>query len=460
MFSISEILKAINGKLLTSSAIAQARSVSIDSRTIRKSELFIAIKGKNYDGHTFIANAFKNGACGAIVSSKYRPPSHVKRLVSGSSRFIISVTDTIRALGEIARFHRNRFDIPVAAVTGSNGKTTTKEMIGDILRNKWLPLGNSGTQNNLIGVPLTLLELTGKHKSAVIELGMNKPGEIKALARIARPNIGVITNIGPAHLEKLESLQAVYRAKRELLDFLGRGDIALLNNDDAFLGRFRKKDLKILTFGINTKSDFRAKDIKKEGKGWRFTVNGNSYFIPLSAYHDIYNALAAISVGTLFNVNAEEMKDILNNYAPLEKRMARSIFNGIEFIDDTYNSNPLSMESAIRTLTDCRAKGKKILISGDMLELGKKTRYYHNRIGRLVARSEINNFIGVGKLTRNSFLAAKRNGMKNAWFCSSKEEAAVLLRKIVRPDDVVLVKGSRATQMEEVIKCFITFFTP
>jgi len=458
MFSVSELSKATNGKLLTGSGNAQAKGVSIDTRTIRKDELFIAIKGARYDGHTFVAEALRKGGIGAVVCSKKVSSEAVKSAMRLKC-FIMSVGDTVEALGKIAHLYRNRFDIPVIAVTGSNGKTTTKEMIEKVLRNKWSPLKNFGTQNNLIGVPLTLLKFTDRNKSAVIELGMNRAGEIKILANMARPNVGIITNIGPSHLKYLKSLEAIYRAKRELLDFLGEGDIAVLNNDDPFLRRFKRKDLKIFTFSVKTKSDFQARNMSRKKEGWQFSVKGKSYFIPLTAYHDVYNTLAAITIGILFNVDTGEIKKALSNYAPLEKRMVKSVFNGIEFIDDTYNSNPLSLENAIKTLTDYSAKGKKVLVTGDMLELGKKGVYYHRKIGRLIARSGIDNFVSVGKLMRNSFLAAKRSGMKNSWFCSSKEEAATLLKEITEPNDVVLVKGSRATQMEEVIKCFTTSFT-
>lgn len=459
MFRVSEILKATKGGLLAGSEPAQIKGVSIDSRSIRKGEIFVAIKGARYDGHTFVADALKKGAVGAIVCSKKVLSSDIMKFIAASNCFIILVDDSLKALGEIASFHRRKFDIPVVAVTGSNGKTATKEMIENILRSKWSPLKNTGTQNNLVGVPLTLLKLTDRNKSAIIELGMSRAGEIKELAEMVRPNIGVITNIGPSHLEYLESLEAIYRAKRELLDFLGKWDIAVLNNDDLFLRRFKKKGLKILTFSIKRKSDFQARDIKRQKQGWRFKIRGRPYFIPLAAYHDIYNALAAISIGMLCNVNFEEMARALNNCAPLEKRMRRSVFNDIEFIDDTYNSNPLSLKNAIKTLADYRTRGKKILVSGDMLELGKKSVYYHKRVGRLVARSGIDNFITVGDLMHNSFLAAKRYGMKNTHSFSTKEEAAALLKRIARPDDVILVKGSRATQMEDVIKCFITSFT-
>jgi UDP-N-acetylmuramoyl-tripeptide--D-alanyl-D-alanine ligase len=459
MFNASEILKATRGKLLAGSKGASIKGVSIDSRTIERGELFIAIRGARYDGHTFVREALRKGAAGAVVHSKSTSTPDVTKSARESVHFIVAVNDTVKALADIAGFHRNRFDIPVVAVTGSNGKTTTKEMVENILRNEWSPLKNIGTQNNLIGIPLTLLKLTKRHKSAVMELGMNKRGEIDSLAGLARPNIGVVTNVGPAHLEYLKTLDAVYRAKKELLDYLGRGDIAVLNNDDIFLRYFSKKGLKIFTFGIDRISDFRATNVKREKRGWRFKVEDKLYFINLPAYHDIYNALAAISVGTLFDIDCKDIAGALNEYKPLEKRMTRSIFRGVEFIDDTYNSNPLSLESAIRTLAGYKTRGKRILVSGDMLELGKKAVYYHQRIGGFIARSGIDNFIGVGELMRNSFLSAKRCGMKNIHYCSSKEEAAALLRNIARSNDVVLVKGSRATQMEDVIKCFTTSST-
>jgi UDP-N-acetylmuramoyl-tripeptide--D-alanyl-D-alanine ligase len=459
MFNADEIIKAAKGKIITGPESAQVKGVSVDSRTIKKGELFIAIKGARCDGHKFIDEAFRKGAAGALVCSRNMSPRRVTGSVTGPRRFIISVTNTVKALGEIARFRRERFDIPIVAVTGSNGKTTAKEMIENTLRREWSPLKNFGTQNNLIGVPLSLLKLTKENKSAVLELGMNRPGEIKQLAGIIKPNIGAVTNIGPSHLKYLKSLKAVYCAKKELLDYLGKWDTAVLNSDDYFLSRFRKKTLRIFTFGIKAKADFQAKSITKKGGGWKFNVRGKPYFIPLAACHDIYNALIAISIGTLFNVKSKEIANALRKYKPLERRMTRSLLNGIEFIDDTYNSNPLSLESAVRTLVDCRTKGRRILVSGDMLELGGKAVYYHSKIGRLVARSGIDNFISVGGLMRNSYRAARQSGMKNSWFCSSKEDAAALLKQIAKPNDVVLVKGSRATQMEDVIKCFITLST-
>ncbi|MDD5680566.1 MAG: UDP-N-acetylmuramoyl-tripeptide--D-alanyl-D-alanine ligase [Candidatus Omnitrophica bacterium] len=464
MFSINELTKITEGKIFCRRDFGHGRvtGISIDSRTIKKGELFIAIPGEKYDGHDFTAAAIKKGAAGAVISSK--KIGYIKKKIGCSFNpendvFFIAVNDTLKMLGRLAHFHREKFDIPAIAVTGSNGKTTTKEMIAAVLGNGWAPLKNSGTQNNLVGVPLTLLRLTDANQSLVAELGMNAEGEIRQLAGIVRPNIGVITNVGPSHLQYLGDLNGVYRAKKELLDFLSRGDIALLNGDDRLLGRFKRKDLKVFRFGVGKDADFRAEDIKREDFGWSFNAAGASYSLRLPAYHDIYNALAAISVGTLFNVPSGRMREALAEYVSLDKRMVRGIIEGIEFIDDTYNSNPLSMRSAIATLSDYNAKGSRILISGDMLELGKKAADYHSEIGELVAESGIDKFISVGKLARNSFIAAKKKGMRDIWFCKTKEEAASILRKVTKPNDVVLVKGSRGMRMEEVIRCFTISYT-
>ncbi len=461
-FTISEIIKATRARRLNGPTSGEVASVSTDSRTIKSGALFIAIPGERYDGHDFIDEVLTKGAAGVIIASK--KINYVKNRLGRDFKYVnsaafIAVGDTITALGDLAHFHRGRFDIPVVAVSGSNGKTTTKEMIERVLKTEWHPLKNYGTENNLIGVPFTLLKLREDYDSLVLELGMNRKGEIKRLAEISRPNIGIITNIGPSHLQYLKDLNGIYAAKKELFDFLGWGDIALLNGDDPMLLRFKKRELKILRFGIENDSDFRATDVRKKDYGWVFKVNGASYLLKLASYHDIYNALAAIAMGSLFGIPAAKIREALLGYVSLDKRMVRSIIGGIEFIDDTYNSNPLSMRSAIDTLSNYGSAGSKVLVSGDMLELGGKSAYYHSEIGRLVADSGIDKFISVGKMARNSFLAAKKKGMENIWSCRTKEEAASILTKVVKPRDVVLVKGSRGMRMEEVIRCFIISYT-
>ncbi|MBU4377084.1 MAG: UDP-N-acetylmuramoyl-tripeptide--D-alanyl-D-alanine ligase [Candidatus Omnitrophica bacterium] len=463
MFTVNEIIKATGGRCLNHPAIKEVTGVSTDSRTVKSGAIFIAIPGERYDGHDFIAKALAEGASGVIIASKkinYAKKRFGFDFRSADNRIFVAVDDTVTALGDLARLHRERFDIPVVAITGSNGKTTAKEMIYTALKTKWRPLKNSGTENNLIGVPHTLLKLQDTYDSLVVELGMSRIGEIKRLAEISRPNIGIITNIGPSHLQYLRDLSGVYAAKKELLDFLKRGDIAILNGDDFILRSFGRKTLKAVRFGIENNSDFRAESIKHEGRNWSFRVSGTTFLIKSASHHDIYNALAAISIGALFGIRLARISEALCGYVSLDKRMVRSIIEGIEFIDDTYNSNPLSMSSAIATLSSYNSKGSKVLVSGDMLELGRKSAYYHGEMGRLVADSGIDKFISVGKLARNSFLAAKKSGMQNIWFCRTKKEAASVLKKIVKPDDVVLVKGSRGMRMEEVIKCFTISYIP
>lgn len=458
MFKAGEIIEATKGRLLAGNAGAVVKGVSTNSRAIRKGDLFIAIKGPRFDGHSFAREAANKGASGILLCSK---SSFAREFESGAWKvkpFIAACKDTVKALGDLAHFYRSRFDIPLVAVTGSNGKTATKDMISRVLDNGWYPLKSSGTLNNSIGVPLTLLKLSGKNKSAVIELGMNAPGEIKRLALISMPNIGVITNIGPSHLEYLKNLEGVFRAKKELLDHLGAGDIAVLNNDDLFLRSYSKKGLRAVTFGIKRESDFRAKELKKQANSWRFTVEGNPYTVTSAAYHDIYNALAAIAVGRIFDLRHKEIATALKKYRPLDKRMSMSVYRGVEIIDDTYNSNPASLKNAVKALAGYKTNGRRILVAGDMLELGQRSGYYHKRFGKAVAGSGIDFFLTVGRQSHKSFLAARRSGMKKAASCATKEEAALILKKFTRADDVVLVKGSRGSKMEDVIKCFITSF--
>ena len=456
-FHIDEILREIKGKLLTDGGRRVFTGVSIDSRQIKDGQIFIAIKGKNYDGHDFVRQAIKGGAACAIVQGE-----KAKKVLGATGhprRCIISAADTVMALGHLAALHRRGFDIPSIAVTGSCGKTATKEMIYRAIRSSWRPLKNIGTQNNHIGVPLTILKLNNRHGSIVLELGMNHSGEIQRLSRIAQPNVGVVTNIGPAHLQYLGSLQSVYKAKKELLDYLDSWDTAILNHDDAFLRRYRKKGLRIMRYGITHRSEFQARKARRLRNGWSFEVKGTSYFMPSLAYHDIYNALAAICVGTLFNVKQDCMHRALKDIVPPAQRMEVKTFKGIAFIDDTYNSNPLSLESAIKTLSNIKTKGKKILITGDMLELGGRSRYYHARLGRAIAKSGIDELIAVGQLARYTYLEAVSNGMRQSRFYHSKDEVVPLLREMAKPNDVVLVKGSRAMKMEDIIECFITSST-
>jgi len=369
------------------------------------------------------------------------------------------VKDTVKALGDIAASHRARFNIPVIAITGTNGKTTAKDIVAHVLSAKYNVLKNETSKNNYIGLPLTLLRLEKKHDTAVVEMGMNHIGEIDRLSEIAKPDIGVITNIGPAHLESLGTLKNIFIAKAELLKRLGKKGLAILNKDDAYLRGIKGLNARRVYFGIDRSCDFQARDLSYRKNKWSFRLRhsggkGNFEF-SLFGRHNIYNALIAIAIARRFDIDFSTIAKKISSYRQASPmRLGFKIIRGIGILDDTYNSNPLSMECAIDTLARYDTRGKKILVSGDMLELGKKAKTLHESIGRILARSPIDILITHGRLSMFMNREARRKGMDMLYHARSQAEAANLLRKIAKPKDVVLVKGSRGMQMEKVIEKF------
>jgi UDP-N-acetylmuramoyl-tripeptide--D-alanyl-D-alanine ligase len=292
---------------------------------------------------------------------------------------------------------------------------------------------------------------------AVLELGMNHPGEIKALSRIAIPSIGAVTNIGPSHIEFLGSLDGVFKAKRELLDSMGAGAVAVLNGDDEFLAAFKSKRLKIVTFGFGRHNDFRAQAARFDGRAWRFLLNGKYPFeLNLLGRQNVYNALCAIAVASNFAVGFDGMRDRLSTFRPSGMRLALARVAGVDFINDAYNSNPLSMRWALGAVSDYRTSGRRFVVSGDMLELGKLSRPLHERIGEFVALSGADYLFTMGKFSEYARASAIRHGMDRGRVkgCSDHAAVARLLKRLAKPSDVVLVKGSRAMKMEEVINRF------
>ena len=429
--------------------INNPKRVSIDSRTIKAGGVFIAIKGKTLDGHDFVKKAFDKGARVAIVQS-------VPKLSSGHENRLIKVRDTLRALGDIAKAHRQKFRTPVIAVTGSNGKTTTKDMIAHVLSADYNVLKNESSKNNLVGLPLTLLGLRPKHEICVLEMGMNHFGEINRLSEIASPHIGVITNVGPAHLEFLGKLKNVFIAKSELLSHLERGDIAILNKDDIFLGGMKRRGARKIYFGINKKCRFQARNLVDRQNRWFFTIGERENFqVPLLGRHNIYNALAAIAVARQFNIDFAVIQKRIKSFRQISSgRLVHKNIRSIEILDDSYNSNPLSMECAIDTLARYKTKGKRIIVSGDMTELGEKARAMHETMGDMIARSPVRVLITLGNLSRFVNKAAKHKGLKSLYHARSHADAAAFLKSVAEPGDVVLVKGSRSMEMEKVIEKF------
>jgi len=452
MFTVEEILKATGGKLTSGSAHDVVSGISTDSRTVSNGELFIALEGDKFNGHTFVQDALAKGAKAVVVRKGWRAGALVYQFPERQS--FIEVNDTLKALGDIAHFHRMRFDIPVIGITGSNGKTTTKDMIAHILGTKFRVMKNHGTFNNQVGVPLSILKLTDKHQACVLEMGANHSGEIKKLVDIAEPNIGVITNIGPSHLEFFKDLETVSQAKMEIFHRFRDSGLAIWDADDSMLtALYQVLNCRKKTFGLSAGCDYQAVDVEGTKDGWRFTLSGTGpVCIKLLGRHNVQNALAAIAVSDALGVGFKDIVFSLFGFSAPSMRMEILAASGITIINDSYNSNPKSMESAINVLSNFEANGRKILISGDMLELGSVSRYFHNQIGLNVANSGIDIFVGVGEMSKEAVNAALAAGMnKNAvYLCKDSKEAGALLLKIAHTGDAVLIKGSRRMAMEKI----------
>ncbi|MDP2922050.1 MAG: UDP-N-acetylmuramoyl-tripeptide--D-alanyl-D-alanine ligase [Candidatus Omnitrophota bacterium] len=450
MFTVKDVLGAVKGKLLSGNTEEILTGLSTDTRRIKKGELFVAIKGEKFDGHSFILDAVSKGAGGILVQDGGITNENFK-LPDVS---FISVKDSVRALGDIGNFHRARFTIPIIGITGSNGKTTTKEMITAILSKKFNTLKNFGTENNNIGVPLTLMRLTDGHNIAVLEMGTNHLGEISRLSEIARPTVSVITNIGPSHLEYLEDMDTVFKAKSEILEFMDGGARLVLNYDDEYL-RKMKTNFKTTWFGINKEADFYADKINLEPDGINFRLN-EKWDISLGVLgrHNVYNALSAIAASMDFGVSIDEIRDALKEFKVPNMRMEVKRFGDIKIINDTYNANPQSMKQAIEALRDMVTDGRKVLFAGDMLELGTFSGRFHHLVGKQAAESGIDLIVAVGKLAEYVAKGAQEAGMsdRKIKLCAVTREAREKVSKLIKKGDTILVKGSRAMRMEEIVE--------
>ena len=456
----AEILGATKGILLSGEIDRFFLDISIDSRNISAGDFFVAIKGAVHDGHNFANDLIKNGISGVLINKnniKCLPCLEwVKKGV-----VCIAVDDTTKALGDLAAFNRKRSEISVAAITGSNGKTTTREMTSSILSRRFCVLSTRGNFNNEIGLPLTLFRLKRCHKWAVLELGMNSPGEIGRLANICSPDIGVITNIGPAHLEGLGSIEAVMNAKGELLGEIEPVGTAVLNADDPYIMQLAKRTSKnIFFYGLSEKADVKADSIKRIGQKISFILVLPEEKISISfgaaGNFMVSNALAAASVGYLLGLPAGEIKAGLEDFKPVEGRM--NIFKTsrkIHIIDDTYNANPASMEAAVKTLSSLKEKSRGVFVAGDMLELGDYAEAMHKRIGSLIAEYNVSRLYITGEFAKSVSEGAMAGGMhSDDIFIGTKDEIVGDLTYWVRPDDWILVKGSRGMAMGKIVEDF------
>jgi len=444
---LSDIVSMTSGRLTPASASGSITGVSTDSRTIRPGELFVPLRGPNFDGHDFLIRALRNGAAACLS----------EEVIAGFQIPVIQVEDTLRALGDIAKGLRRNFSGPVTAITGSSGKTTTKEMLGHILSLTGPGIKSQGNFNNLIGLPLTLFGLENIHQWAVLEMGMSARGEISRLAEIGQPTVGLITNVGAAHLETLHGLDGVARAKGELFAALGPGCTAVINADDERVAAIPVANgVRRLLFGLSGEAEVRGEAVRVERNQVHFQlclpVGCFAVTLHVAGRFNVANALAAAAAATALAVPAEQIVRGLEAFRPIAGRMQISqLETGTTLIEDTYNANPQSMAAALQALDEMNGGGRRIAVLGDMLELGDASDELHQQLGRVAARHcDLLLVLGakadqVAKGAREAGLAEDRIRQVD-----SHERAIECLLKVLTADDRLLLKGSRGMRMEKI----------
>ena len=462
LFTVEEICEVLSAKspagLSPQDLKQRIRRVVTDSRLVRKGDLFIAFQGERFDAHTFVPKVFAQGAVCAIVQEDYRLPPMQKRT---AMPIVLGVRDTLEAFQRLATHYRNRFPIPVIAITGSNGKTTTKEMVAHVVAQRWKTLKTEGNLNNRIGVPQTLFQLAPRHQAAVIEMGVDQQGQTTRLCEIARPTIGVITNIGPDHLEFFGSMEGSAQAKAELLDHLPQDGAVVLNADDEYFDYLAARaQCRVVAFGASPKAVIRAANVRTDEKGG--TVFGlvlpgktrqTEVHIRTQGQHNVSNALAAAAVGHALGLSGAAIAEGLSKFRPAAMRSQISSSHGVQVINDCYNANPASMKAAIQLLAEL-GRGKRLIAAlGDMLELGAETKRMHREVGTFLAGQGIGHLLACGVLGRELAEGARQAGMPSDRIAElpDAQAAATALSRMVRQGDVVLVKASRGMRMEQVV---------
>lgn len=453
-FKVREILEATSGRLIQGDNKVIFKGISTDTRTLKEGDIFIALKGRNFDGHNFIKEALEKKALGAIVEREI--------VLKDKPNFcIFLVEDTLSSLRKIAIYHSQRFNIPIIAITGSNGKTTVKEMIYHLLSPYFPILKTPYNYNNQIGLALTILEMNKNHRAAVFELGINHKGEMEILRDLVKPKIAVFTNIGKSHLEFLDSPFGVLKEKVSLIANFKETNTVVFNADDLLLKEWffiHKEGFSSLSFGIENEADFKADNLSCSEKGISFRIKNIQFFLPLLGRHNIYNALSSIAVGSLFNISLREMSLSLKDFRPPMMRMnvLRIKKDNREFIiiDDTYNANPNSVISAIDSLLLFNTLGRRFLVLGDMLELGEQSLSCHREIGLYLSdKKGLDFLLTLGKYSLEINKVVKSSGnVKEIKHFNSPLEIIEFLKENVNSHDILLVKGSRSMHMEEIVK--------
>jgi UDP-N-acetylmuramoyl-tripeptide--D-alanyl-D-alanine ligase len=449
--SIFQIAEFAGGELTGGDRNVSIQKVSTDSRTLKRGELFVALRGENFDGHKFVEAAVKAGAAGLIVDLDWngKAPGNLA---------LIRVEDTLCAYQTLAANYRKSLPLRVLAITGSNGKTTAKDFAAAVLGRKFRVTKTEGNFNNHVGLPRTMLEARSEDEVGVWEIGMNHPGEVAALAKIAAPDAAIVTNIGIAHIEFMGSREAIALEKGALAEAIAPEGSVVLNADDPFSKNIAQRVRAKIIFAGTTGGTIRAGEISQSADGSEFTISEGAHRcraqLPVPGLHMVQNAILAVAAGRVFGLSLEESAAGLAA-APLTKaRLQIKQICGVQFIDDSYNANPDSMKAALRTLVELDTEGKRIAVLGEMRELGEESARGHREVGEAAAEFGIDHLIAVGEIGRTIAEAARKAGLEKAAAARSTSEAAEMLVEIAAPGDLVLIKGSRAARTELVLEEF------
>lgn len=448
--NINKILEVCNGKLIIGNKDIDINGFSKDTRTINSNDIYIAIRGERVDGNDFIEQAFIKGAIGCITDKNIS--NEIIEKYKNTGKVIIKVTNTIEAIQKLAKYKRSLYNIPVIAVTGSVGKTSTKDIIANVLAQKYKVLKTEGNMNNHIGLPLTLLKLK-EHTAVVVEMGMNHFGEISLLTNIAKPTGCVITNIGTSHIGNLGSRENILKAKLEILEGLEDNGFILINNDNDLLNKWaiNNNKYKIYTYGIENKSDYIATSINETEDNSTFNICKTKIKVPVGGRHFIYNGICAFAIGNILGIENKEIAKGISNFKLTSKRMEiETIKNGIKVINDSYNASYDSMKAALEVLKKTDAK-RKIAVLGDMLELGDYSKELHEKVGEEVVKNKIDILITIGEYAKNIAFEAKKNKMKNIYMYDNIEEGIKFIKDIVTDGDLILLKASNSMNFSRIL---------
>lgn len=454
--TIKDILISTEGILITGNENLICKEFSKDTRTIKEGDIYIGIKGENFDGNIFWEKALDNGAMGVIVQDIEFDKKDIERY---KNKVIIKVKDTLQALYKLASYKRDIYDVPVIAITGSVGKTSTKDLVANVVAQKYKVCKTIGNNNNNIGMPFTILNAPNDAEAFVLEMGMNHLGEIQLLSKIAKPNICIITNIGTAHIGNLGSRENILKAKLEILDG-AKNPYMVINNDNDLLHKWYQENnnMNVKTYGINEKSDMQAKDIQlyENNSEYKIKINNKEEKIrvPVGGEHFVLNSLCAIAVGELLNIENEDIKKGIETFSLTKNRMeVIELKDKIKIINDAYNSSVESVKASLAYMNNLKAN-RRIAVLGDILETGEFAEKLHRKIGEVVCENNVDILICSGKNAKYIIESARENGFdeNNMYYFEDKEEIVDLIKQIIQTEDVILFKASNGMRFFDIVE--------